>query len=282
MKAIITAGGRGTRLYPISRAFPKELIPFCGIPVIEYGINLLKENGIKDIIIVTGAKKGALQDYLGNGEIFGVNIAYIIQEQPKGLGHSIIITEPYIDSEDFILLLGDTIIIGENDLKEMIKIHKEYRSLATILVEHVSDPERYGVIKFDDLNYNTIYKNRISSLYEKPKDQKIKEEFKVNVNHNIGWYAIAGLYIFNKYIFDFLKKTNKDINDEIQLTDAIRLSLTKDKIVIGHILNGKRIDVGTWDYLRDERDFYINMINKQLEEIIKSRNDKMAYITTGK
>ncbi len=92
MKAIITAGGKGTRLYPISRTFPKELIPFCGVPVIEYGINLLRENGIRDIIIVTGTKKGALQDYLGNGEIFGVNIAYIIQEQPKG-GHSVLIIQ---------------------------------------------------------------------------------------------------------------------------------------------------------------------------------------------
>ena len=93
MKAVITAGGKGTRLYPISRAYPKELIPFCGVPVIEYSINILRDNGIKDILVLAGTKKGALQDYLGNGNIFGVNISYIIQENPKGLGHAVQMTK---------------------------------------------------------------------------------------------------------------------------------------------------------------------------------------------
>lgn len=269
MKAIITAGGKGTRLYPISRAYPKELIQFCGIPVIEYGIDLLRDGEIKDIFIVTGTKKCALQDYLGNGEIFGVNIAYVIQEHPKGLGHSVLITEHYIDSEDFVLLLGDTIIIGDRDLKEMIKIHKRYNASATILVEHVKDPEKYGVVKFDSID-----PNKIISLYEKPREDKIKEEF----NINDGWYAIAGLYVFNNNIFDFLKETKQDRNDEIQLTDAIKLSLEKGNTIIGHILDGKRIDVGTWNYLKDEKDFYENMTNGQLEDIISIRNDKMAHM----
>lgn len=269
MKAIITAGGKGTRLYPISRAYPKELIQFCGIPIIEYGINLLREGNIRDILVVTGTKKCALQDYLGNGEIFGVNIAYVIQEHPKGLGHSVLITEYYIDSEDFILLLGDTIIIGDRDLKEMIKIHKKYDASATILVEHVENPEKYGVVKFDSID-----SNKIVSLYEKPKEDKIKEEFKVND----GWYAIAGLYILNRNIFSFLKDTVKDLNDEIQLTDAIILSLKKDNIIIGHILDGKRIDVGGWDYLREEKDFYANITDDKLEKIIRARHDKMVYM----
>jgi dTDP-glucose pyrophosphorylase len=267
VKAIITAGGKGTRLYPISRAFPKELIPFCGIPVIEYGINLLKENGIRDIIIVTGTKKGALQDYLGNGEIFGVNIAYIIQEQPKGLGHSVLITEPYIDNENFVLLLGDTIITGESDLKEMMNIHQKYNVSSTILIEHVKDPERYGVVKLDNDN------KKIISLYEKPKEQNIKDQFKADN----GWYTIAGLYIFNRNIFSFLKRTLKDSNNEIQLTDAIKLSL-KDNIVFGHILKGKRIDVGSWNYIRDERRHYINMAEDELENIIEIRNRKMDLL----
>jgi len=254
---------------------PKELIPFGGLPVIEYGINLLKENGIKDIIVVTGTKKGALQDYLGNGEIFGVNIAYIIQETPKGLGHSILITEPYIDNEDFILLLGDTIIIGDKDLKEMIKIHQKCNASSTILVEYVKEPEMYGVVKFNNSNNksdkNKIISNKIISLYEKPKLKEIKDEFEMNN----GWYAIAGLYILNRDIFNFLKNTTKDLNDEIQLTDAIKLSLENGNIILGHILDGKRIDVGGWDYLREERNFYINLTDDKLEDIIKSRHEKM-------
>lgn len=270
MKAIITAGGKGTRLFPISRAFPKELIPFCGIPVIEYGINLLKDNEIDNIIVVTGTKKGALQDYLGNGDIFGVNIAYIIQEQSKGLGHAVQITKSYIDNDDFVLLLGDTIFIGNTDLQEMIKIHKDHSALATLLVEYVKRPERYGVVKFDN-----TYSNRIISLYEKPKDARIKEEFKIND----GWYAIAGLYVLNKKIFEYIRRTDKDLDNEIQLTDTIKLSLEHNNIILGHVINGKRIDVGTWDYLTEEKKFYADMTDEQLEKIKNSRNDKItSYI----
>jgi dTDP-glucose pyrophosphorylase len=224
MKAVITAGGKGSRLSPITRAYPKELIQFCGVPVIEYGINLLRDSGIEDIFIVAGTKKGALQDYLGNGEIFGVNIAYIIQEQPKGLGHSVLMVEHYID-DDFVLLLGDTIIIGEKDLRQMIETHKNNCASATVLVEHVKDPERYGVVKFDD-------NDKIISLYEKPREQKIKDEFKIND----GWYAIAGLYVINKNIFSFIKETKQDMNNEIQLTDAIKLSLEKSNIILSYLL----------------------------------------------
>lgn len=268
MKAIITAGGKGTRLFPITRGYPKELIQFCGVPVIEYGINLLRENGIKDILIVTGTRKGALQDYLGNGAIFGVNIAYIIQEEPIGLGHSILIAEHYIDDDNFILLLGDTIIFGNSDLRDMIDTHQKFNALSTILIEHTEEPEKYGVVKFGNSLDNSY---EIISLFEKPKDEKTKKEFKINN----GWYAIVGLYIFNREIFNFLKQTVKNVDNEIQLTDAMKLSLDCRKINLGYILNGKRIDVGTWDYLKDERDFYINLSDIELESIIKSRQDKI-------
>lgn len=271
MKAVITAGGKGTRLYPISRAYPKELIQFCGIPIIEYSINILRENGIKDIIILAGTKKGALQDYLGNGRIFGVNISYIIQEDPKGLGHAVQVIEPYIDDKDFILLLGDNIYIGDIDLRHIIKIHKEYSALSTILVEYLQEPEKYGVIKFDNLDNQF---NNIIDLYEKPKDKKIKDEFKINS----GWYAIAGIYIFNRNIFGFLKETPKGFNNEIQLTDAIRLSLKKDNKILGYILNGRRIDIGTWDYLIEEKRFYNNIDDNKLRDIINNRNIMMNRV----
>lgn len=272
MKAVITAGGKGTRLYPVTRAYPKELIQFCGVPVIEYGINLLKKNGIKDIIVVTGTKKGALQDYLGNGDIFGVNIAYIIQEQPKGLGHAVQIVEPYVN-HDFILLLGDNILVGDCGLKEMIEIHKRNNALSTILVEYNKEPEKYGVVKLENINSRF---SRIISVFEKPKEEKIKNEFKIDS----GWYVISGLYILNKKIFNFLRKVSKDYSGEIQLTDAIKLSLDAGSSVFGNILNGRRIDIGNWNYIKDEREFYINMNDDKLNDIINVRNQKMEYNRT--
>ena len=274
MKAVITAGGEGTRLYPISRAYPKELVTVCGIPVIEYGINLLKKASIEDIIVVTGRKKGALQDYLGSGEIFGVDIAYVTQEEPKGLGHAVLTTEHYIDNE-FVLMLGDTIFTECHDLKEMIKINKNENANSSILVEHVKDPERYGVVKFGDMNYEY---GRIEALYEKPREEKIKNEFKTNS----GWYAIAGLYVFNDSIFDYLKRTEKGINNEIQLTDAINLSLKEGETVLGHVLKGKRIDIGTWDYLQEEWDLCRNMNKEDVEALAAKRKSIMKQMNKNR
>lgn len=271
MKAIITAGGKGTRLYPISRSYPKELVPFCGVPVIEYSINILRDNGIKDIMILAGTKKGALQDYFGNGSVFGVNISYIIQENPKGLGHAVQVVEPYIDDEDFILLLGDNIYFGVVNLQQMIENHTKCKASSTIFIEHSQQPEKYGIVKFE--NIDNECKN-ITSVYEKPRDEKTKNDFKINS----GWYAIAGIYIFNKNIFNFLRITPKGFNNETQLTDAIKISLENGSNVLGHIFNGRRIDVGTWDYLIEEKRFYDKLSEEELRDIIRDRNVMMDRI----
>ncbi|MFZ3077332.1 MAG: nucleotidyltransferase family protein [Candidatus Aenigmatarchaeota archaeon] len=277
MKAIITAGGEGTRLYPSSRAFPKELIHFKGVPVIEYGIGLLREAGINEIFVVTGRKKGALQDYLGSGETFGVNIAYVTQEEPKGLGDAVLCTKPYIkDSKDdsFVLLLGDTIFKGSNDLGEMLKMHSKEKPTSTILVEKVQEPERYGVVKFENLANNC---GNIIDLYEKPKTEDVKKDFYFDG----GWFSIAGLYVFNRKIFDFLEKTRPGVNNEVQLTDAAKASL-KGSASYGFVMKGKRIDVGTWDFLKEERDEYANMSDEELERIISGRKALMEKMKSNK
>ena len=276
IKGVITAGGKGTRLYPISRAYPKELIPFCGIPVIEHSINILRDNGIKDIMILAGYRKGALQDYLGNGHIFGVNISYIIQEDPKGLGHAVQVIEPYIGKdEDFVLILGDNIYIGDVNLQQMVENHVTCDASSTIFIEHSQDPEKYGVVKFDNLE--SLSCKNITSLYEKPRDQKIKDDFKINS----GWYTIAGIYVFNRNIFDSLRETSKGFNNEIQLTDAIKLSLERGNKTFGYIFNGRRIDVGTWNYLEEEKRFYNNVSDKDLKDVIHNRNMMMNEISTN-
>ena len=280
MKAVITAGGEGTRLYPSSRAFPKELIHFCGIPVIEYGIKILKENNITDIYVVTGRKKGALQDYLGDGSLFGVNIAYVTQEEPKGLGDAVLCTRPHIeDSKDdnFVLLLGDTIFTNFRDLDKILAFHQQHDAIATVLVQKIqSRPERYGVVKFK--NYNGTYGyGEAECFYEKP-GPEIKEEF------NLGgyWLAIAGLYVLNKEIFSYLEKTPVGRNSELQLTDALSQSLNDSKKVLAYEMKGKRVDVGSWEYLVDERQHYRDMSDCDLNQICKSRTNILQKILTNK
>lgn len=278
MKAVITAGGEGTRLYPSSRAFPKELIHFCGTPVIEYGIRLLGENNIKDIFVVTGRKKGALQDYLGSGSLFDVNIAYVTQEEPKGLGDAVLCTRPYIeDSKDdnFVLLLGDTIFTDRRDLKQILELHSTQGATSTVLVQKVQyNPERYGVVKFK--NFNGSY-GEVEYFYEKP-GQDIKAEF----NFGGYWFAIAGLYVLNKEIFRYIEKTPIGVNSELQLTDALRLSQNDSKKALAYAMTGGRVDVGSWDYIVDERDQYRNMSDNELKGICSSRKNIIEKILTNK
>lgn len=282
MRAVITAGGEGTRLYPSSRAFPKELFHFAGIPVIEHGISLLRENGIKDVYVVTGRKKGALQDYLGSGEIFGVNIAYITQEEPKGLGDAVLCTRPYIEDskeDDFVLVLGDTIFEGSNDLGEMLIAHSAENAVSTILVEKIQEPERYGVVKFKTLDENY---GEIGDFYEKPETREVKEAFSYFDGMDYGWFAIAGLYVLNKCIFDYIENTPPAANNEIQLTDALKLSVNDNAKALGYVMDGRRIDVGTWDYLRLERNYYKGMSDDDLEKIISGRKGIMERMRNNR
>lgn len=278
MRAVITAGGEGTRLYPSSRAFPKELIHFCGIPVIEYGIRILKENNITDIYVVTGRKKGALQDYLGDGSLFGVNIAYVTQEEPKGLGDAVFCTRPYIEDskdDDFVLLLGDTIFTQSKDLEQILELHHSQDAIATVLVQKIqSRPERYGVVKFK--NFNGTY-GEAGGFYEKP-GQDVKEEF----NFDGHWFAIAGLYVLNKEIFKYIAKTPVGKNSELQLTDALSQSLKDSRKVMAYGMTGGRVDVGSWEYLDDEREHYRKMSDDELIQIRNSRKNIIHKILTNK
>lgn len=274
MKAVITAGGEGTRLYPSSRAFPKELIHFCGVPVIEHGIRMLKENNINDIFIVTGRKKGALQDYFGSGWLFDVNIAYITQEEPKGLGDAVLCTRPYIEDskdENFVLMLGDTILNNGSDLKEMLEMHSLHDALSTILVEKIClHLERYGVVKLK--NFDGDY-SEVEDFYEKPQSQDIRDKF----SFNGCWFVIAGLYVLNKRIFHYIENTPFGANSELQLTDALKKSLSDFKS-LAYLMKGTRVDVGTWEYLRDERERYRNMSDEELYKIISSRKSLVKKI----
>jgi len=269
MKAIIPAAGKGTRLLPNTLGAPKELITFLGKPSIEWAIDYLKENNINDITIITGYKKSALFDYLGTGSFFNVKIDYALQHNPKGLGHAILCAKNNILEDDFIVYLGDTIIVPKNnpfgkshDLEELVKLHLEKNAFATMLLEEVLNPEIYGVVRFDKKS------KLITDIYEKPKDEKVKKRFRLK---NGKYLAISGIYVFNKEIFDYLKKLKPGLNNEIQLTDAILNALKDENIVYGRILNGMRVDIGNFNYLKHEQEIYGMLKNEQLEAWINER-----------
>lgn len=251
-KAIIPAAGLGTRFLPATKALPKEMLPIVDTPTIQYIVEEAVESGIEDIIIVTGKEKGAIENYFDHSfqleqnllendklELLNkvqkpskmVDIHYIRQKEPKGLGHAVWCARKFIGDEPFAVLLGDDIVRSDTPcLKQMMAQYERFN--ASILgVQTVKDEEtsRYGIVDgsaIEDRFYN------VHNVIEKPELGEAPSNL-----------AILGRYILSPKIFDILENQAPGANDEIQLTDAIA-ELNKDEAVYAYDFEGKRYDVG--------------------------------------
>lgn len=251
-KAIIPAAGLGTRFLPATKAMPKEMLPIVDKPTIQYIVEEAVESGIEDIIIVTGKGKRAIEDHFDNSfELENnlrekgkfdllkevqksskmVDIHYIRQKEPKGLGHAIWCARKFIGNEPFAVLLGDDIVQADKPcLKQMIDQYNRYKA-SIIGVQHVPEDEvsRYGIVDGKEI-YERFYS--VNSLVEKPK----KEEAPSNL-------AIMGRYILSPRIFEVLDQQKPGAGGEIQLTDAIA-ELNQFEAVYAYDFDGTRYDVG--------------------------------------
>lgn len=251
-KAIIPAAGLGTRFLPATKAQPKEMLPIVDKPTIQYIVEEAVASGIEDIIIISGRNKRAIEDHFdksyeleeelrkkGDQELLEtvrnisnlVDIHYIRQKEPKGLGHAISCAKSFIGNEPFAVLLGDDVVDAPIPcLKQMIEIYNEYK--ATVLGVQEVPPEevsKYGIISCKNIETN-IYK--VKDLVEKPD--------KENAPSNV---AILGRYIITPAIFEHLEKITPGKGGEIQLTDALK-SLVQNEVMYAYCFDGKRFDVG--------------------------------------
>lgn len=251
-KAIIPAAGLGTRFLPATKAQPKEMLPIVDKPTLQYIIEEAIDSGIEEILIVTGRSKKSIEDHFDRSielelelEKKGkldmlkmvqdisnmVNIHYIRQKEPKGLGHAIYCAKSFIGDEPFAVMLGDDIVDAKTPcLKQLINCYNEYQT--TILgVQEVSDSEvdKYGILDAKPIEDN-VYK--IKDMIEKP-----------NLNEAPSNIAILGRYILTPTIFDILETQQPGKGGEIQLTDALR-TLVKTEALYAYIFEGKRYDVG--------------------------------------
>lgn len=276
-KAIIPAAGLGTRFLPATKAMPKEMLPIVDKPTIQYIVEEAVESGIEDIIIVTGKGKRAIEDHFDNSfeleqnllekqkyELLNevqksskmVDIHYIRQKEPKGLGHAIWCARKFIGNEPFAVLLGDDIVRADKPcLKQMMEQYEYYRA-SIIGVKHVSDEEvsRYGIVDGFELEEG-VYK--INHLVEKPK----KAEAPSNL-------AIMGRYILTPRVFEILNNQTPGAGGEIQLTDGIA-ELNHYESVYAYEFNGTRYDVGekmgfiqtTIEYALQREDLRYGLLN---------------------
>lgn len=265
MKGIILAGGSGTRLYPLTRAASKQLMPIYDKPMIYYPLSTLMLAGIKDILIISTPKDlPRFKELLKDGSDFGINLSYKEQPSPDGLPQAFILGEEFIGDDNVALILGDNIYHGIG-LSKMLQRAVQKETGSTIFGHNVRDPKRFGVIEFDE-NMNVI------SIEEKPENPRSD-------------YAITGLYIFDNKVIEIAKSLKPGPRGELEITDVIKAYLDKGELSVELLGCGIAwLDTGTHESLLDAS-IYIESVQRlqnmqiaNLEEIAY----RMGYITREK
>jgi glucose-1-phosphate thymidylyltransferase len=260
VKGLILSGGKGTRLRPITHTSAKQLVPVANKPVLFYGIEAMAAAGIREIGIIIAPETGdEIRSEAGDGSRFGVEITYIVQDEPAGLAHAVLTAEPYLGTEPFVMYLGDNLLQG--GIVALVEAFEANKPDALILLTPVPDPENYGVAELED--------GRVRRLAEKPAEPATD-------------LALVGVYMFNASIHDAARAIEPSPRGELEITDAIQHLVDRGMRVEPHIVEGWWKDTGRLDDMLEANRLILDHLEPSVEgELIDSSADGRVRIEPG-
>ena len=242
MKGLILSGGRGTRLRPLTYTSAKQLVPVANKPVLFYGIEALAAAGIREIGIVVGDTQAEIRAAVGDGSAWGVRVTYIEQDAPRGLAHAVLISEPFIGQDPFVMYLGDNLL--NKGITALAEEFVRERPAAQILLAHVPDPQMFGVAELEN--------GRVVRLIEKPEVPKSD-------------LALVGVYMFSSAVFEAVKSIRPSFRNELEITDAIQHLIDRGLEVRPHIVDGWWKDTGKLEDMLEANRLILDTIERRID-----------------
>jgi len=260
MKGLILSGGKGTRLRPLTYTSAKQLVPVANKPVLFYGIESLAAAGIKEIGIIVGDTQAEIRAAVGDGSKWDVRVTYIEQDAPRGLAHAVLIAEPFIGQDPFVMYLGDNLL--NKGISEFVEEFVREAPAAQILLTKVPDPQMFGVAELVD--------GRVIRLVEKPKEPKSD-------------LALVGVYMFSSAVFDSVKRIKPSFRNELEITDAIQDLIDRGLEVRPHLVQGWWKDTGKLEDMLEANRLILDTIERRIEGTVdrESRVEGKVVIEAG-
>ena len=249
MKALVLAGGKGTRLRPITHTSAKQLVPVANVPILFYGLRSIAEAGIRETGIVVGDTAGEIRDAVGDGSAFGLDVTYIHQEEPLGLAHAVLVSRSWLGDDDFVMYLGDNLLL--EGLGGFVRGFERHRPNAQIFLAAVPEPERFGVAVLEG--------DGVVRLVEKPKE-------------HISDLALVGVYLFDRTVHEAVSSVRPSWRRELEITDSIQHLIDTGRTVRAEMVTGWWKDTGKLEDLLEANRMMLSVLEPRSEGEVDARS----------